>query len=104
MREVELRRYLEAYTSDEVYILDIRGIDPGSKILPRLSRFWSLKYIGEVRRISLRDQVFHFSEKYIIPYSTQRGVWIHHEPGYSETILSDPVVLSREITPAHAEI
>ena len=84
--------------------MDSRGLDPGMKILPRLSRYWSLDYVGEVRKISLRDRDFYFSENYIIPYSTKRGVWIIHDNEKTEHILNDPDIQSRVISPAHAEL
>lgn len=72
--------------------------------MPRLSRYWSLDYVGPVRKVSLRDREFFFSEKFILPFCTSHEIWILHDPDKTQAITEDPDILARVITSAHAEI
>ena len=103
VREEDLRKYLEVFSTEDTYYFDSRGLNPGRKILPRIARYWSLNYVGKVYKISLRDQELFFSDRYVIPYSTEPGVWIYHDVEEEETVLSDPDLLSRDILPTHSE-
>ena len=95
---------MEVFSTDDLYVFNSEGLNPGNKILPRVAKFWSLDYVGEVFKVTLRGQEFYFSDRYIIPYSTESGAWISYTPEQAAAILSDPELLSRDISPTHREL
>ena len=102
--ENKLRDYINFLISDEVYYFDAQALNSLCPIFPRISRFWTLTHIGEVRKIQLRDTEFFFSESKILPFCKEGGVWVIHNPDQSEAVMTDPDVLERNITRDHAEL
>ena len=87
-----------------MYTFNSQGLSPENKILPRLARYWTLQFVGTVRKIALRDRDLFFNDENILPFASKPEMWSVHDPELTGAILDDPDIESRVISFAHAEI
>ena len=89
--------YLEVFASETEYFLNTRALIAPDRILPRLGHFWTLTYLGAVKRIRVGGATYHYAERRRVPFCLDLLKWSEHNPEQTQEIMNDRIILDRQL-------